>query len=312
SILGDIHSLNPKLDRITLTGGEPLNEIDRVLKIAQFAKSLNIRVRLVTRGWDLNKELCTLLKEAGVTRLQIGLDSSGNSSYLDSNNTTWDTYHSWLRAEKNSFQKTVDSIKSAVSSGLNVSVRYSACKSNLNDIVNTYRFVSELGVSKFKFRLLFPDGRAKNSLAKELLKGEDLAKAQLELIRATERTKTEVEITQPCFFKLRGKTLKNVNGYNAYKQACSCGTFAAYIDSNGDIKYCLFDEKTLGNLFEKPFLKIWNSQSTNMVRETRCPFDQSGFTCSSFKILYEQHRSYEQFMKEYYREYQKNLEFLPA
>lgn len=49
-ILKEVHALNPKLDRITLTGGEPLNEKEKVLNISRFAKSLGIRVRLVTRG----------------------------------------------------------------------------------------------------------------------------------------------------------------------------------------------------------------------------------------------------------------------
>ncbi len=49
-IIREVHTLNPEMDRITLTGGEPLNEINKVLNILWFAKSLGVRVRLVTRG----------------------------------------------------------------------------------------------------------------------------------------------------------------------------------------------------------------------------------------------------------------------
>lgn len=300
-IIKEVHSINPSLNRITLTGGEPLNEKNRVLEIASTAKSMKIRVRLVTRGWELNNALCRELKNAGITRIQIGLDSSGEFKHSDKNQIEWDTYHSWLRDDQKGFQKTVHSIKTALYEGLNVSIRYSACKSNLNDICRTYLFVSSLGVSKFKFRLLFPDGRAKNSLTKELITGEELAKAQYDLIASSKNQKTVTEVTQPCLYNLPNKIKKDSNSYahNSYKQACSCGTVAAYIDSNGDVKYCLFDEDILGNIFDKSFIDVWNSSTAEQVRVLRCPLDRSGYSCSSFKLLYTQLDNYSGFMREY-------------
>lgn len=303
-ILNEVHTLNPKLDRITLTGGEPLNEVGRVLKIARFAKSKEIRVRLVTRGWELNSDLCTELLQSGVTKIQIGLDSSGERAYRDDNAIKWDTYHSWLRGDQAGFRKTVNAITTSLRAGLTVSVRYSSCKSNLNDLVSTYKFVSSLGVSKFKFRVLFPDGRAKNRLIGELITGKDMADAQFNLIRASENNNTELEITQPCSFSLNGRNSKtgNYGKYNSYKGKCPCGTIAAYIDSNGDVKYCLFDESILGNVRSDSFIDIWNSEAAKQARVQRCPLDNSGTTCSSFKLLYEQFNSYSDFMKDYVRE----------
>jgi len=303
-ILKKVYAINPKLDRITLTGGEPLNEKDKVLNISRFAHSLGIRVRLVTRGWELNREVCDELKEAGVTRVQIGLDSSGDFSYEDDSQMTWDTFHSWLRGDKLGFSKTVDAIKIAINSGMDVSIRYSLCRSNLNDVVKTYRFVSSLGVSKFKFRILFPDGRAKKRLVHELISGEDMANAQYDLIQTSKDNKTVVEITQPCFYILPGRLNLSTNGHqwNAFKESCPCGTVAAYIDSNGDVKYCLFDEKILGNVCDDSFLTVWNSVAAKEARQQRCPLDRSGTDCSSFKILYSQYHDYPTFMRAYIKE----------
>jgi MoaA/NifB/PqqE/SkfB family radical SAM enzyme len=153
SILNEVYSLNPSLDRITLTGGEPLLEKEKVLQISRFARSLNIRVRLVTRGWELNRQLCVELKESGVTRLQIGLDSSGNTGYLDNHSCGWDTVHSWLRGDPEGFKKTIHAIRLVVECGISVSIRYSLCKSNVQDVIETYHLVSSMGVSKFKFRI---------------------------------------------------------------------------------------------------------------------------------------------------------------
>jgi len=300
-ILKEVRALNPNLDRITLTGGEPLFEKDKVLNISRIAHSFGIRVRLVTRGWELNREVCDELNEAGVTRVQIGLDSSGDFGYEDDYQITWDTFHSWLRGDKMGFSKTVDAIKVAINSGMDVSIRYSLCRSNLNDVVKTYRFVSSLGVSKFKFRVLFPDGRAKKKLVHELISGEDMADAQYNLIQASKVNKTVVEITQPCFYGLPGRVRLSNDGHqlNAFKEPCPCGTVAAYIDSNGDVKYCLFDEKTLGNVCDHSFLTVWNSDLAMEARSKRCPLDRSGLDCSSFKILYSQFSDYPTFMNDY-------------
>jgi len=300
-IITEVHDLNPGMDRITLTGGEPLNEKARLLAISEFAKSLGIRVRLVTRGWELNPLVCWELKEAGVTRLQIGLDSSGEFRYWENSNAKWDTFHSWLRGDKSGFNKTVGAIKMAVAEGLDVSIRYSLCRSNLNDVVPTYRFVSSLGVSKFKFRILFPDGRAKRKLAHEFISGSEMADAQHELILASEGNKTLVEVTQPCMYDLPNRENLKKNGYqfNAHKETCPCGKVAAYIDSNGDVKYCLFDEESLGNVIDVPFLSVWNSTEANAVRQNRCPLDLSGTLCSSFKLLSEKYIDYNGFIRSY-------------
>jgi MoaA/NifB/PqqE/SkfB family radical SAM enzyme len=310
-LINEIRQLNPGFDRITLTGGEPLLEKEKVLNICRFAKSLGIRVRLVTRGWELSRAVCHELKEAGVTRVQIGLDSSGGVNYRDDTNEVWDTFHSWLRNDAAGFRKTVEAIKVAMDAGMDVSVRYSLCHTNVQDVVSTYAFVSSLGVTKFKFRVLFPDGRAKNRLIHELITGEEMAGAQSGLIRASRGNRTVVEITQPCLYALPGKmnAPDAENGYNAFKEACPCGKTAAYIDANGDVKYCLFDEQTLGNICDDPFLFIWNSPRAKEARRQRCPLDASGTGCSSFKILYRQFNDYDAFMRGYINSVKENSLF---
>ncbi len=295
-----VNTVNPGFDRITLTGGEPMNEKVKLLTISRFAKSLGIRVRLVTRGWELTPEICTELKEAGVTRVQIGLDSSGEYVYGDDTEIRWDTFHSWLRSDESGFKKSVNAIRMAVEGGMDVSVRYSLCLSNLKDVVKTYQLISALGASKFKFRVLFPDGRAKARLRQEIISGKDMANAQHSLIKASKGNKTIVEITQPCMYSIPGHPVSTASsGYSAFKEACSCGKTAAYIDSNGDVKYCLFDESVIGNVCDNPFLEIWNSDLAEKVREQRCPMDQSGNKCSSFKVLYSEFGDFRTFMNDY-------------
>jgi len=300
-ILREAKELNPALDRITLTGGEPLDETEKVISIARTAQSLGVRVRLATRGWELNQTLCKELKEVGVTRIQIGLDSSGRREYRDEKGRKWDSSHSWLRADHEGFSKAICGIRNAVAAGVSVSVRYSLAKLNIDDAIDTYAFASTLGVTKFKLRVLFPGGRAMRNLLTQLVSGKELAEVQFSLIQASTKERMQIEVTQPCFFPLPFRCELEQGGFssNAYKESCPCGTAAAYIDSNGDVKYCLFDQQSLGNVFVDSFVSIWNSETARKARERRCPLDATGSGCSAFEVLYRQFGDFSRFINEY-------------
>ena len=192
----------------------------------------------------------------------------------------------------------------AVEAGLSVSVRYSLARSNLALLIDTYDFACSLGAAKFKLRTLFPDGRARDRLVPELVSGVEYAQAQHALIAATRGKPTVAEITQPCRFSLTGRAGLEQGRpvFNAYKENCHCGEVAAYVDSNGDVKYCLFDAAALGNVLSAPFINIWNSVVADQARRERCPLDKSGHDCSACKVLYEQSGDYAAFMAEYVAE----------
>lgn len=302
NLIRQLKRVNPAFDRITLTGGEPLLEETKVLAITSAARALGLRVRLATRGWELTPALCAELKAAGITRLQIGLDSSGGVPFTDETGRTWDTFHSWLRDDPQAFVMATRGIRTALRAGLAVSVRYSLAKANLHDVAVTCRYAAGLGASKFKFRILFPDGRARKNLIAQLVTGSEFGRAQRALLDASQYQETMIEMTQPCLFPLPDRKAVEERGRlpKVYKEQCPCGTRAAYVDSNGDVKYCLFDKEPIGNIRkEAGLIKAWNSEAAKEARSKRCPLDGSGVACSAFKMLYEQFHDYRRFMREY-------------
>lgn len=308
----EIKEVNPYFDRITLTGGEPFFKKDRVFEISEAACSMDIRVRLVTRGWELTPDVCKELKLSGVTRVQIGLDSSGGRPF-GAQHQGYDTFHSFLRAEQDGFSRAVQGIRNAVAAGISVSVRYSLAKSNINDLLETYRFCSGLGVFKFKLRALFPSGKAKRRLIEELVDGNELATAQFEVIQESLKHKALVEVTQPNYYDLPSRNQLGQSFHKAYKEQCPCGTKAAYVDSNGDVKYCLFDEEVLGNIRRDSLIRIWNSEKVAKARLQRCPSVRN--LCSSFKVLYSEFKDYSSFMEEYAsktKELEQTMRLKPA
>lgn len=188
-------------------------------------------------------------------------------------------------------------IRNAVAAGISVSVRYSLAKSNINDLLETYRFSSRLGVFKFKLRALFPSGKAKRRLIGELVDGNELAIAQFELILESAKHKALVEVTQPNYYDMPSRNQLEQSFHKAYKEQCPCGTKAAYVDSNGDVKYCLFDEEVLGNICRDSLIRIWNSEKVIKARQHRCSPARN--LCSSFKLLYSEFKDYSSFMEKY-------------
>lgn len=269
------------LKLVSITGGEPLVAAEDVFSICKKCKELGIKVRLVSNGTLLSDLVIKRLKDLKVDLIQMGVDSIEGE------------FHDFIR-EKGSREKTIESIKKCVKAGINISVRYTLAKSNLGELVNSYKYFSKLGVYKFKLRMLFPAGQAKKYLKNQFISGKEWAQAQFQIIEES-LNGVMVEITQPCLFEIPVE-------YNVYKEMCPCGLKAAYINWNGDVKYCLYDEYIIGNIKDRSFLDIWGSPLIQKERKKRYKA-QLEYECSSFAILKDQYDNYNKFIKEYITTY---------
>lgn len=82
-----------KINKILLTGGEPLMQKD-LAKIIKHITNLGIKADLVTNGTLLTKEKIHELEQAGLKRIRISIDELGDESKLRSKanpNSLWDT-----------------------------------------------------------------------------------------------------------------------------------------------------------------------------------------------------------------------------
>jgi len=241
-------------DALSLTGGEPLMPSLRETTYRLISEAKPLRTRLCTNGHFIDAKVADELRRLEVDSIQIGIDSSTPAfqNIRSGTSTAW--------------QMAIQGLEASVAAGLFVSVRYTLYTANKEDVVPTYRLITEKGCAQFKLRVLFPSGAAIRNCPELIPSGTELAQAQYEAIATSYGNAAGLELSQPCFYALP-------EGYNAFlEDNSSCGERSnASINSRGNVEYCLFcdDGKQFGNITVTPFAELWNSFEINDARLRR-------------------------------------------
>ncbi len=132
-----------------ITGGDPLLRQD-FWELLNYFHSKEIPCHIMGNPNYLTMNCINQLLSLGVKSYQLSLDGLENT-------------HDLIRGS-GSFNFTVDGIKKLVSSSLRSIVMFTVSKINVQDLIPTYRFVSELGVDLFSFARYVP---SLSTIAKE-------------------------------------------------------------------------------------------------------------------------------------------------
>ena len=237
-----------RVPSVTFTGGEPTIRKDLVELINHAEWFVT---RLNTNGILLTKELCTKLYDASLDSVQITFYSSKKEIHN-------------LLVGGDHFDETIEGIKNAISSGLDVSVNTPLCTLN-KDYKETIEFLSSLGVKYFSCSGLIPSGNAKleDSTSTKLSK-EEITNILKDAYNYTSKNGLEISFTSPGWI--------DDNILESMKMVVpSCGACLSNmaIAPNGDVIPCqswLFED-SLGNLLETPWNKIWNSKRCKSQRK---------------------------------------------
>ena len=236
------------IPQITFTGGEPTLREDLV-ELVEYSEWFI--TRLNTNGALLTKKLCDRLYNASLDSIQITLYSNVPE------------IHNEL-VGANNFDKTVQGIKNAISSGLNVSINTPLCKLNRN-YIDTLKFAKELGITYASASGIIITGNAKNKKSKSTnLSKKDITSELRKACKYAEQEKMELSFTSPGWI--------NENDLAKMKlEIPSCGACLSNmaISPDGNVMPCqswLGKDASLGNILEKKWEKIWNSIECRQIR----------------------------------------------
>ena len=215
---------------INFIGGEPF-VLDELSNYIKYAFNNNMKVWILTNGTINIEKNLDLLKKCGVV-LSFSLDGSNSRS------------HDFIRG-KNTFKKTVLSIKQAVLKGIEVQIIYTLYKRNLFDVPKAYSLAKKLGVKIFHMQLFKCIGNGKiNKVDLELgLFGKCVMYTYYYLYSFLnifeKKTIFDTPLDSGC----------NVRDYIKLKPS-------------GDVTYCsqFPKEVTFWNIFKDDFLSKWNSK----------------------------------------------------
>ena len=244
---------------ITFTGGEPTMRED-LCELIDYSKWFV--TRLNTNGVLLSPTLCENLAKASLDSVQITLYSSDES------------VHNALVGSEH-FNDTVNGIKNAASTGLDVSINTPLCKKN-SDYISTLRFVRDLGVKFVTVSGLICTGTAEINHAEYDLTSDELYEIVKQAKEFCNENGMEIDFTSPGL--IDKELLENLNMNVPMCGACLSNMAIA---PDGTVIPCqswLKEGSGLGNILTENFNKIWNNKkcyglrNMNDTEALNCPF----------------------------------------
>lgn len=266
----------------SITGGEPLLrkdifEIIKIIKASHGIVSLQTNGTLITK--TISKKLVGLLNP-NTDYIQISLDGLEK------------TYDS-MRGKGN-FRKAINGIKLMINSGIKVNVNCTPVSKNISELVDLYKFCTEIGVNKFSLSRFIPYNRNQKELELNLL---DLVEIFAKIIELSKSSSTYLEFHYRFFDFVSNETLRKYADAYLKKQKInniiSCESVnchkhnTLFIDADGKFYLCFaskHNDKGLGDFRKNTATEIWNNRSQNIFFANRLIDDMPCKTCKYFAL----------------------------
>jgi len=234
--------------QIGLTGGEPTTRKDLV-ELVKYVADKHVACNLTTNGFMVSEELILQLKDAGLTQVQISLDSYQKE------------VHEKYRT-KGSFDRAIQTAKLFKKHGFIVGVDTVVTNQNMDDLDEFMNFLESNhfdGLTIIKLKQGYFDLATFQEQVPEYNR-------YAEVIDKICRRKGKLEVTIDCSSVANlCKTLTQEEQNKIHSAGCPAGHTLISIAPNGDIYPCaaLTNEKyKLGNMLTDDLEVIWNENET--------------------------------------------------
>jgi MoaA/NifB/PqqE/SkfB family radical SAM enzyme len=228
---------------VALGGGEVVMRRDCLAVLARLGDA-GIETMLTTNGWFVDDRLAAQLRDAGLWRLYVSLDSPRVDE------------HDAFRNRRGSYVRVRRALCSAVRAGLDVYLSTVLTAHNVEDLDGFVALAEQEGLTGINFKRFRPAG---NGL----------------------RTRDQYELRDGHEAMLRERlaSLKQVSALDislnygpepdTLDAGCSCGVQALAIRPNGDVAPCSYGEQVIGNLTRQSLAELWrHSPELQAMRAT--------------------------------------------
>ncbi|MDR0221797.1 MAG: radical SAM protein [Lachnospiraceae bacterium] len=227
----DVHNMAVQADeyglaQFNISGGEPLlfAELDEIIKALMPER---FYLGMSTNGMFLDLERAKHLKELGLDKMRISLDSFDEAAHEDNRN------------KKGSYQKAIDALKAGKEAGMQVYIQHviSHQTAKSKELVELCEFAEKNG---YAIDILIARALGEWEGRDDVLIDEEDAAA----IRA-------LHDRFPFF-------LRDVFPHYGVVQGCGAVNHILHVTKYGDVLPCVFIQIAIGNLFEEPLKDIIN------------------------------------------------------
>jgi radical SAM protein with 4Fe4S-binding SPASM domain len=239
-----------KIPFFSFTGGEPLLRPD-LEELAAYARSLGLRVNLITNGSLATKARAASLKAAGIDTAQVSLESPESS------------IHDELCGVEGAWERTVAGIEALKAAGLSVQTNSTLTTLNRESLLGLPAFLATLGVSRFSMNLFIPAGRGLTG--HELFVSYSEAGAVVDAVRRAAREAGRTFFwyspTPYCLYNPVARGLGN--------KSCAAVDGLVHVNPRGEILPCSSWPESLGSLVDERFADIWFSERSSYFKHKR-------------------------------------------
>ncbi len=254
-------------EKINVSGiGEPFLNKD-IFKIIRYAKENGAAVNCATNFTLVGGRIDKIL-ESGIDQLKISIDAADRETFLS------------IR-EGDLYEDLIDNIKTLnrlkAERGLNKPIlrfNYALQQENIGQLIDTIKLAHELKIPAIYVQYLEYIDREDRK--QRLVGNITYSKLKNTLIEADKVAKvlgitTNINIWMKDFDVFFNKMCPE-NEFEPNKKKCYFPWFTSWIDADGTVRPCPIipwqnDVAKMGNVFEEPFMDIWNNQRYQDLRK---------------------------------------------
>jgi Fe-coproporphyrin III synthase len=270
---------------LLLSGGEPLIH-PRFFDLAEYARSLGLRLTLSTNGTLIDRAAAERLKQLGFAYVGISLDGMGAT-------------HDHFRGRQGAFEKAVNAFRHCKAVTQKVGLRLTLSQHNIQDLDQILDFIEAEDIDRVCFYHLVYSGRGSNLVGvthEETRAAVDKIIDRTALWAARGRAREVLTVDQPVdgpylYLRLlrenpshaeRVWELLRWNGGGSH----GSGTGIGNIDTQGNVHPDQFWQSlTLGNVKERPFSQIWTDSSNATLAALRQRNGRLEGRCATCRFL---------------------------
>jgi radical SAM protein with 4Fe4S-binding SPASM domain len=231
---------------IVVTGGEPLLRKD-IFELMEYAGRLGFSIIFSTNGTLLTPQIARDLVKSGVVNFSISLDGSTQES------------HERIRRIPGCYNKTLQGIQAAATTGACVQVNFTAMKQNLSELLPVMDLAENLKVDLFMVFQSIPPCQERGAV--EL--GPEDQLHLMETIREKQKKSKFLimPVCSPEYWPLiAGQNWENTLQKRLLQSAfngCGAGRGFCYVRFDGDVWPCNFIPVVAGNIRQTSLDEIW-------------------------------------------------------
>lgn len=233
-----------RVPSISFTGGEPTLRFETLVNCIEYAKTLGMRVNLITNGTLINENKAKKLVNAGLDSVQVSIEGVTSET------------HDRIVQQKGAFERSIKTVEFFKALGIHVHTNTTLNKQNKQDCLLLPEFVrNELGLERFSMNLVIPTG---SSIFNEglVIKYNEVGDIIKLIQEKSKKAGVEFMWYSPvplCMFNTITNDLGN--------KGCAACDGLLSVAPNGDVLPCSSYDESVGNLIEQEFLTVWNGKN---------------------------------------------------